>query len=133
VMGAFREPDEEETKSSVQHQTATKNLELLGHEFVNRLHKRIKKRFKVQIVQANNKFTSHTVDVSVGGLLLEDVLPDWVAGYCQVFLIRPENKRAIEITCFLVENQAPQDRRRLQILPLKDHQAEVQLEQWLAA
>ncbi len=133
VRDIFSSETDEWTQSTVDYQTATKDLETLGHEFQNRLHKRLKKRFKVQIVQSSNKFTSHTIDVSVGGILIEDVLPDWVVGYCQVFLIRPSNKKAIEITCFLVENQAPHDRRRLQILPLKDESAEQQLEEWLAA
>lgn len=128
ILHAFRDDEE-----LVNANTATRDLEVTDHQFVERVHKRLRRRFKVHINQGTNKFTTHTVDVSVGGLLLEDVLPDWVVGYCQVVLVRKETKQAVEVTCYLVENQSPKDRRRLQIVALKDRQAEDELEKWLSA
>lgn len=133
IRNAFQEEPESASEDIHEMNTATRDLELSDHSFVERGHKRIKKRFKVHINQGANKFKSHTRDVSVGGLLLEDVLPDWVVGYCQVILVRPHSKQAVELTCFLVENQKPTDRRRLQIVALEDRDAELKLEKWLAA
>ncbi len=103
------------------------------HEFINRSHRRFKRRFKVRINQDGREFVSHTKDISAGGLQLEDNLPEWVAGYCQILLIKLETKKAVQVTCSVVENQPPHQRTRLQILNLGSKEREEALENWLAA
>lgn len=133
IRDAYREDEAGLGAPIIDISGETRELEMMDKEFIRRSHKRIKKRFKVQITAGTQKFVSHTIDISIGGLQLEDILPDWVVGYCQVLIINTETRKAIEVTCSLVENQSPNDRRRLQILPLEDEKAENEMEAWLAA
>lgn len=122
-----------ETHTMLEMDSEIEELMIAGAEFVSRTHRRMKRRLKVKIKQGDRKFVSHTVDVSAGGLHLEDLLPDWVAGYCQVVIIKPDSKKAIELTCSVVENQKPEERTRLQIINMNNQELERALEKWLAA
>ncbi|MCB0411423.1 MAG: PilZ domain-containing protein [Bdellovibrionales bacterium] len=125
---------QEDTPHKVFHLDETlEDLEISKVDFVNRVHRRIHRRFKVRIHQNGLEFVSYTVDISAGGMQLEDTLPEWVAGYCQVFIVKLETKKAIEVTCSVVENQKPTERTRLQILNLGSREMENALDNWLAA
>lgn len=103
-------------------------------DFILRSKKRFNKRYQVTIVGENNQqFKTHTRDVSVGGLNLEESLPAWVNGYFKVRIAKPQSKQLIELVCCLVEDQQPDERFRLAILPLQSIQDEKNLELWLAA
>jgi hypothetical protein len=106
---------------------------LLRH-FVKRNFKRYKKQLKIQIKGTDGQvFSSTTIDISVGGIHIAEPLPTWVVGYNQVKIIDPIRKQAIEVTCSVVEDQAPGQRVRLEILPLQIKQEEVHFDKWLAA
>lgn len=101
--------------------------------FVVRAKKRYKTRLIVTVEIDGKVFKTHSRDVSVGGVNVEDLIPDWVTGYFKVRLQKPNNKQAIELQCCLVEGQAPNARYRFQILPLQNPVDEQNLERWLAA
>lgn len=98
-----------------------------------RKHDRHNKRLRVHLECGGRSFKTYSVNISVGGMLLEDPLPDWVAGYCTVKLINPQIKQAVELTCSIVENQEPHLRFRVMFLPLKGHESEDKFEQWIIA
>ena len=103
-------------------------------EFILRSQKRFNKRMQVTITGENGEiFESFTRDVSVGGLFLEDSLPDWVAGYFKVRVSKPNSKQQIELTCCLIENQALDERYRVAILPMAKPGDEKNLEHWFSA
>jgi hypothetical protein len=100
--------------------------------FTLRSSKRFKKRYSVYIELDEKMFKSHTRDISVGGLNLEDPLPSWVQGHFKVRIGKPNNKKQIELKCCLVELDN-EERRRIQILPLQKIEDEKALEAWIAA
>lgn len=85
-------------------------------------------RFRVEIVSGQRHFVSYTRDISLGGIRLEDPLPEWVAGYCTAIVARPGIPKPLEFLCTVVENQVPGDKHRIEIYP-SGHTAE--LERWL--
>jgi len=110
------------------------SLSITTGEFVIRSQKRFYKRLMITVVGEEEKtFKTHTKDVSIGGMNLEDSLPDWVAGYFKVRIAKLNSKQQIELTCCLIENQEPNGRYRIAILPMKTEQDEKNLESWLAA
>jgi hypothetical protein len=110
------------------------SLSITNGEYITRAQKRFNKRMQVLILGDDEKqFKTHTRDVSVGGLNLEDSLPEWANGYFKVRIMKPNSKQIIELMCCLVENQKPNERHRLAILPLQSQQDEQNLEAWLAA
>ncbi|MCB0349743.1 MAG: PilZ domain-containing protein [Bdellovibrionales bacterium] len=119
------------TKNEIEQ---TKSLSLATGEFVLRSQKRYNKRLSVEIIGENGQeFKTFTRDVSVGGMNVEDSIPDWVAGYFKVRISKAGSKQLIELTCCLIENQIPGARFRLAILPLESVEDEKNLETWLAA
>ncbi len=102
--------------------------------FVKRNFTRYKKQMKIQVTGKDGQtFTSFSKDISVGGILLTEPLPRWVVGYLQVKIIDSSRKQAIEVTCSIVEDQDPNYRVRLEILPLQKKEEEVHFDKWLAA
>ncbi|OFZ12064.1 MAG: hypothetical protein A2Z20_07500 [Bdellovibrionales bacterium RBG_16_40_8] len=103
-------------------------------EFISRGKKRFNKRLRVYIVsEQGEKFKTYSRDVSVGGIYLEDSVPEWVSGYFKARIAKPGNKQMIELTCCLIENQKPGESFRIAILPLQSTEDEKNLELWLAA
>jgi len=100
--------------------------------FTLRSSKRFKKRYTVYIELDEKMFKSHTRDISVGGLNLEDPLPSWVQGHFKVRIGKPNSKKQIELKCCLVDLDN-EERRRIQILPLQKVEDEKALEAWIAA
>jgi hypothetical protein len=101
--------------------------------FVVRAKKRFRKRYSVSIEINGKIFKTHSRDISVGGVNVEDVIPDWVTGYFKIRLGKSNSKQQIELQCCLVEGQPPHSRYRVQILPLQNESDEANLENWLAA
>lgn len=102
--------------------------------FIKRSFKRYRKKLKVVITGTDGqKFETLSIDISVGGVLVHDPLPNWVVGYNQVKIVNLEKKQAIEVTCSVVEEQDPNNRTRLEILPLKKKEEELHFDKWLAA
>lgn len=101
--------------------------------FVVRAKKRFKKRYAVTVEIDGKVFKTHSRDISVGGVNVEDLIPDWITGYFKIRVSKPNTKQAIELQCCLVEGQAPNARYRFMILPLQDQNDETNLENWLAA
>ncbi|MEQ1665772.1 MAG: PilZ domain-containing protein, partial [Bdellovibrionales bacterium] len=99
---------------------------------------RAKKRFPVRLVvtvlgDESRQFVTHTKDVSVGGLHLEEDLPEWVKGYFKVRISKPNSKQQIELTCCLLSKDKSKDRKRAAFLPLQSLNDEKNLELWFAA
>ena len=102
--------------------------------FVKRNFTRYKKQLKIEITGKDGQtFISYSKDISVGGILLTEPLPRWVVGYLQVKIVDKRRKQAIEVTCSVVEDQDPNYRVRLEILPLQKKAEEVHFDKWLAA
>ncbi|MCC7405724.1 MAG: PilZ domain-containing protein, partial [Bdellovibrionales bacterium] len=108
-------------------------IESEGAEFVHRAHQRLRRAFSIVIDCNGQKFESKSVDVSVGGILLADPLPDWVFGYCTITIVKPGTKEAVQLTCSIVENQPPNGRFRVALSPLKKKEDQVRLHTWLSA
>lgn len=108
-------------------------IESEGAEFVHRAHQRLKRRYEILIDCNGQKFETNSVDVSVGGILLEDPLPDWVFGYCTITVVKPATREAVQLTCSIVENQPPNGRFRVALSPLKKKDDQVRLHAWLSA
>lgn len=101
------------------------------HELMKRNFERYDKRLEVKIFSDGKVFQTFSKDISVGGLLLETPLPDWIFGYFKVRLSRVESKKRLELTACLVENQDPHARLRLAFLPLQNKKDETLFEQWI--
>tara|TARA_B100000749_G_scaffold280887_2_gene279947 strand:+ start:1524 stop:2207 length:684 start_codon:yes stop_codon:yes gene_type:complete len=103
-------------------------------EFLVREHSRYDNRYKVVIETNGNTFVSHSQDVSVGGILLEDALPDWVVGYCNVRIIKQDKREEVQLMCSLVESDDPTKKRfRIALAQLKSLEDESVLDEWLRA
>ena len=120
IQSSHKEPDKELGKES-------------GKEQSNRRYKRYKKGFELVIESDGQSFQTQTVDLSIGGILLQDSVPEWVVGYFTVRIVRSDISQQVELTCCLVENQSPGQRRRLELVPLADTSDEERLEEWFAA
>lgn len=107
-------------------------LQISNVTFTLRAKRRFNKRLSVTIEHDQNVFKTFTKDVSVGGVQLEDPLPDWLSGDFKVRLGKPGSKTQIELACTIIENNNF-DRRRIKILPLQKIEDEKALEAWIAA
>ncbi len=101
--------------------------------FTPRKYKRHFKHFKVEINIDGNVFETETENISVGGLKLKEPLPFWVVGYFTAKFTHPKQEQAVEHTCSVVDNQAPDKRTRLEFAPFKKKETEEQLEDWIMA
>lgn len=95
---------------------------------VRRKHARYAVKLPVEIVVSNYTFSTHTMDLSVGGFCFEDKLPDWVAGYFTVVLCGTTKK--FEFTCFLAEDQK-KEKFRAEIAPTTAKQVLEEFHNWL--
>lgn len=102
-------------------------------EYIDRQHERIVRRFNIIIERDGKQFKSHSINVSVGGVYLEDPVPDWVVGYCNITIEKPDTKEKIQLAGAVVDNQDPDNRVRLSFTPLAKREQESQLFYWLAA
>ena len=102
-------------------------------QFVVRKNRRFKKRYEIAIIVEDQIFDTHCLDISVGGILLEENLPDWVRGQFKVRIKKPNLKQQIELTACVIEGQTPGEKNRVGILPLQSGEDEKNLETWLAA
>ena len=105
--------------------------ELPMREYKQREFKRHRKRFVISIEINGHKFESLTKDISVGGMLLKDPVPEWVVGYFTVKVTHPISQQTVEHRCSVVENQDPDHRIRLMFDHFKKEQTKVDLENWL--
>jgi PilZ domain len=102
--------------------------------FVLRSQRRFNKRMSIVITgDAGQTFKTFTKDISVGGMYFEHSIPDWVSGYFNVRVSKPNSKQQIEITCCLIENQKEGEKFRVSILPFESEEDAKNLETWLAA
>lgn len=105
----------------------------IDKSFIPRTFKRYRKKMKIEILGRGRRFETTSVDISVGGVLVRDALPDWVAGYFKVRMSKLTGGKPVELTCYIIENQEPEQRRRLAILPLRSKTDEQRLEHWFSA
>lgn len=103
------------------------------HEFIDRQHERIIRRFNIEIERDGKVFKSHSINVSVGGVYLEDPVPDWVVGYCNITIEKADTKERIQLAGAVVDDQEPENRVRLSFTPFTKREQETQLFYWLAA
>ncbi len=82
-------------------------------EIIPRKNERIPVRYGVEIIVNNQNFCSHSSDISLGGVRLEDPLPSWVAGYCTL-IVTNEKGQKLEFVATIVENQRTADKTRLE-------------------
>lgn len=101
--------------------------------FTVRSKRRFKKRYQIQIEIDGKTFESHSRDISVGGINLEDAIPDWVVGNFKVRIGKPNSKKRIELKCSIIAKKGESDRHRIKILPLQNVEDEKKLEEWIAA
>lgn len=103
-----------------------------GPEFVVRNHRRIQKKLTAILEMDANIFKTQTVDVSAGGVLFQDNLPDWVVGYCRLTLRKQNKKEEVRLMCSMVEDQQSENRRRVELSGLSQED-ERRLMVWLAS
>lgn len=110
------------------------SVDITGSDmFVIRKDRRFVKRFEILIMKDSKTFTTHSRDISVGGVLLEDCLPEWVHGQFKVRIKKPNSKQLIELTACLIGKPDDEEKVRIGILPLQSKSDEKNLENWLAA
>lgn len=98
--------------------------------FIARKFTRIRKKFSIEIECNGKVFKTSSYDISVGGIRLNDPLPEWVAGYCKVRVINAFNRDYVELMCSIVEDQRPDSRVRIELFPLDKIE---EFQRWLIA
>ena len=83
-------------------------------EPVARKYKRYAAKLPVEILVGQHVFNTFTEDLSEGGFLFADPLPEWVAGYFTVAITIAGE--IFELTCFLAEDQK-KEKFRTEIAP----------------
>lgn len=100
--------------------------------FVPRKSQRFKKRYEVTILFGGQEFQTHSIDVSIGGLRLEEPLPPWVGLQFKLRMKRPGAKNRVELLAFRLQSKHDGNAKfRVGFLPLKDERDEANLEKWL--
>jgi hypothetical protein len=97
-------------------------------EPIARKHARYTAHLEVEIMVGSQHFATKTTDLSAGGFLFADPLPDWVAGYFTV-MIKAKNKK-FEFTCCLAEDQK-KEKFRTEISPMTPEKQIRVFRQWL--
>lgn len=129
--GTRRQSDQLATEPIVfEAEKTLQEFELDDKDFTARRYRRLKKKFKVEVELNGKVFTSYSKDISVGGILLVDPLPNWVAGYARVRIISLSSGQNVELTGSVVENQKPNLRHRIELYPLERME---RLQGWLTA
>lgn len=126
-------PSVDNVGTAIPEQTGTFGTPNTDTGFTVRSKRRFKKRYDIQIEIDGKIFKSHSRDISVGGINLEEPLPDWVQGHFKVRIGKPNSKKQIELKCTLIRQQNSEDRHRIKILPLQNVEDEKKLEVWIAA
>lgn len=108
---------------------STAGAPLKFREPVLRKFTRYSARIPVDILVGPHSFSTHTADLSEGGFLFEDLLPEWVAGYFTVSL--KIEKEKFEFTCFLAEDQK-KEKFRTEIAPTNSEALMQSFKTWLA-
>ncbi len=101
----LHDPVEDET-------TQVRPVHVIRKTMIDRRHERYLVRISCDVVVGENVFSTHSKDISTGGICFEEALPEWVAGYFTV-IIKSENP--LEIVCMMVEDQK-KDKFRAEIL-----------------
>ena len=97
-------------------------------EHIQRKYTRFAARVFVDILVGSHSFSTQTADLSEGGFLFEDPLPEWVAGYFTVKLKVPGQN--FEFTCFLAEDQK-KEKFRIEIAPTNSQSLVNEFRNWL--
>jgi hypothetical protein len=97
---------------------------------VSRKHQRYIAELQVEIMVGSQRFSTVTTDLSEGGFLFQDPLPDWVAGYFTVVL--NSRKKKFEFTCCLAEDQK-KEKFRTEISPMTSEKQIRAFRHWLGA
>jgi len=104
--------------------------ESIQKEILPRKYVRYKIRYKIELICNEKSFISFTQDISLGGIKIEDLIPDWVAGYSTLYLMDVKSRKKLEFMSTVVENQKTGDKFRLELLPSADSK---NLKEWLEA
>lgn len=102
-------------------------------DFVLRIHQRYVRKYKVEIERGTKCFRTHSINISAGGILLEEPVPEWVVGYCQVRVYKNHPDECMELACAVADNQPPGQRYRLEFSGLQTEFEKEQFEKWIAA
>lgn len=108
------------------------DVELLDKQILPRKFKRYKREYPVEIEVNGNIFKTICTDISVGGMSVKDLLPDWVTGYFSVKIFQPILEQSLVHTGCVIEGEG-QRRLRIAFLPFKKQQTEQQFENWIKA
>lgn len=99
-------------------------------EPIARKHQRYLVQLPADIMVGSQRFSTLTTDVSEGGFLFKDPLPDWVAGYFTVLIVSGEAK--FEFTCCLAEDQK-KEKFRTEISPMTGEEQIQAFRTWLSS
>ena len=83
--------------------------------FYTRKSVRFKVNYPVTIFSGGQELQTVCLDLSSGGLRVQDPMPDWVAGYSSLILT-VEDGRQLEIMCSVAEDQQ-HSKTRFEIVP----------------
>lgn len=82
-----------------------------------------------EVVRGAQSFRTKTMDVSAGGMRLQDCLPEWVSGYFTVIL--GLERGPLEVTCKLVEDQKA-EKIRVEVVETDDEESQLPIYlQWI--
>ena len=99
--------------------TAVRSATANKPSFALRKATRFEAEYPVTVVCIDKEFKTVSVDVSEGGLKLQDAMPEWVAGYCTL-LIAVEDGQILEVLGSLAEDQK-HFKTRFEIVPSDKH------------
>lgn len=98
-----------------------------------RKRRRFKKRFMIAVEKDGRQFRTASVNVSSGGVLLEDSLPSWVSGAVVLNLLKPETQEMVEILSEALPGEGESRRLRMKFLDFEDADLAEEFEYWLAS
>ena len=127
-------------KSSFQKQSRNKidtieikdipDLEIEGEaSFDKRAFERVDKNMKVKIFCGEEVFKTNTVDVSAGGVLLQDSVPGNFDSTCTIQVKKIETNQAIEVDCEVLMVKGK--RNRVQFVGFDDEKIKKRFYYWL--
>lgn len=98
-------------------------------QFIARKAKRYQVRYAIEIISGGQSFSTYSIDISLGGIQLENPLPDWVAGYCTLIVTDDQGEK-LEFVATIVENQELTTKTRLEF---QSSASLAILEKWLSS